>query len=125
MRGARVCRSTRDAIGRRHVDGVEVLPAALVEDAGQIDDRVRACDGASDRLFVTHVGLDRHDLADIAAWAQESGKFRPPRRNADAVALLREPLDDMAPEKPGSTEDCDDSQLGPARSPVPLTRPVY
>ena len=117
--------SPGDAVGRRHVDRVKVLPAALVEDAGQIDDGVCAGNGASDRLLVPHVGLDRHDLADTAARAQESGKLRPARRNADAVALLREPLDDVTPEKPGPTEDCDDSQVGPVRSPVPLTRPDY
>ena len=107
------------------MDGIEILPAALVENAGQIDDGVHACDGAPHGLLVPHVGLDRYDLADIAARAQETGELRPPRRNANAVALLRQQLDDVAPEKPGSTEYRDDSQLGPARSSVPLTCPDY
>ena len=125
MPDASLRRGPRDAVGRCHVDGVEVLPAALVEDAGQVDDGVRAGDGTPDRVLVPHVGLDRHNLADTAARAQESGELRSARRNADAVALLREPLDNVAPEKPGPTKDCDDLQVGLARSALPLTRPDY
>ena len=117
MGGAGIRRRARDAVGRCHVDGVEGLPAALVEDAGEIDHRIRAGDGAADRRLVAHVGLDRNDLADIAARPQESGELRPPGRDADAVALMREPLNDMAPEEPAAAEDCDDSHVGPARCP--------
>ena len=92
-------RGARDAVGRCHVDGVEGLAAAFVEDAGEIDDRVGACDGAADRGLVPHVGQHRNDLADIAAGAQETGKLRPPGRDPNAAALLRQPLDDVAPEE--------------------------
>ena len=71
VRGAGIRRCPGDAIGRCDVDGVEVLPAALVKDAGEIDDGVGPGHGAADRGLVPHVGLDRDDLADIAAGGVE------------------------------------------------------
>ena len=125
VRGAGLRCRAGDALCRRDVDGVEGLPAALVEDAGEIDDRVSAGDSAAHGVVVADIGLHRCDRAHIAAGAEESGKLRPSRRDADAPALPRETLDDVAPEKPGAAEDRDDSQDGPACPSLPVTSPVY
>ena len=118
MRGAGLRRSPRNTVGRRHVDGIKILPAALVEDAGQIDDRVRAQrrPRRTDSSFRT-LAWTGTDLANTATRAQETGELRPPRRNTDAVALLREPLDDMAPENPVPPK------IVTIRKSAPLARP--
>jgi hypothetical protein len=53
-------------LGAERLHGVEALPAALVQDADQVDDDVGTAYGRFHRTCVPHVGLHRMDLADPA-----------------------------------------------------------
>ena len=81
------------------VDRGEFLAAALVQDADQVDDMIRALDGAVDRPAHAQIGLHRLDLADIAERLQMAGKIGTAAGDANPVAALGERPHHMAPDK--------------------------
>ena len=97
----------RHLLGAERLHGVEALPAALEQDADQIDDDVGVAHGGLDRAGVAHVGLHRMDLADPAERLQMAGEVRPAHRDADAVVALGQRPHQMAAEEAGAAEDGD------------------
>ena len=97
----------RHLLGAERLHGVEALPAALVQDADQVDDDVGVAHRRFDRTGVPHVGLHRMDLADPAERLQVSGEVRPAHRDADAVVALGQRPDQMAAEEARAAEDRD------------------
>ncbi len=61
--------------------GLELLAAALMEDADQIDDGIGACDGARDRGAIPHIGGDGCHLPDDARGLQEQRLVRTAHRH--------------------------------------------
>ena len=97
----------RHLLGAERLHGVEALPAALEQDADQVDDDVGVAHRRLDRAGVAHVGLHRMDLADPAERLQMAGEVRPAHRDADAVVALGQRPDQMAAEEAGAAEDRD------------------
>ena len=56
----------RHLLGAERLHGVKALPAALEQDANEVDDDVGVAHGGFDRSSVPHVGLHRVNLADPA-----------------------------------------------------------
>ncbi len=90
----------RHLLGAEGLHGVEALPAALEQDADQVDDDVGVAHRGLDRPGVPDVGLHRVDLADPAERLQMAGEVGPAHRDADAVMALGQRPDQMAAEEP-------------------------
>ena len=88
-----------------HMDRIEALPSALLQDAHQIDDRVDALHGCGDRTLMANIGGDGHDLGDVAQWLQEKGMVRPAHGDAHDPAALGQPLHDVAADETRSAEN--------------------
>ena len=97
----------RDQLGAGRLHRVEALAPALEQDADQVDHHVGAARRRLDRARVAQVSLHRVDLADPAERLQVAGEFRPPHRDADAVAALAERADHMAAEETRAAIDRD------------------
>ena len=99
--------------GQRHLlravalHGVEPLPAALEQDAHQVDHDVGAAHRRRHRFGVPDIGLHRMDLADPAERLQVAGEVRPPHRDADAVVAAGQRPDQMAAEEAGTAKHRD------------------
>ena len=78
-------RRQRHLLGAEGLDGVEALPAALEQDADQIDQHIGVARRRLDRRRVAQIGLHRVDLADAAERLQVAGEVGPAHRDADAV----------------------------------------
>ena len=91
----------------KRLHGVEALPAALEQDADQIDDDVGVAHRGLDRPGVPDIGLHRMDLADPAERLQVAGEIGPPHRDADAVVAPGQRPDQVAAEEAGAAEDRD------------------
>ena len=109
-------RRERDRLGAEGLHRVEALPAALEQDADQVDHDVGVARGGLDRARIAQVGLHRVDLADPAERLQVAGEFRPADRDADAVAALGQRAHDMAAEEARAAEDGDERFEGIWRS---------
>ena len=79
---------------------VEALPAALEQDADQIDQHVGVARGGLDRSRVAQIGLHRVDLADAAERLQMAGELGPAHRDPDAVAARASARTTWRPRKP-------------------------
>ena len=97
----------RDRFGAERLHGVEPLPAALEQDADQVDHDVGVAHRGLDRAGVAQVGLHRMDLADPAERLQMAGEVGPAHRDADAVVAPGQRPHQMAAEKAGAAEDRD------------------
>ncbi len=95
-----VARRFGDGSDRLDMDGVEALPAALIEDAGQVDGRVGALERLPDLVAVTDIAAHQLDLSDTSHGRQEIGARRPAHRHADAIAGLGQRAHDIAAQKP-------------------------
>ena len=80
----------RHRLGALGLHRVETLPAALEQDADQVDDDVGVAHRRRNRLRVAQIGLHRVDLPDPAHRPQKAGELRPAHRDADAVLPLRQ-----------------------------------
>ena len=97
----------RHLLGAERLHGVEALPAALEQDADQVDDDVGVAHGRLDRAGVPHVGLHGMDLPDPAERLQVAGEIRPAHRDADAVVALGQRPHQVAAEEARAAEDRD------------------
>ena len=98
-----------DVAGAVHMHGLE----RALEDADQIDHRVRALDGGGDGGLVGDVGADELDLAEPAERLQIPGPARVALGGADADAGLQQRLGDVAAEKAaGAEHGHEDVRLG-------------
>ena len=92
----------RGALG---LDRGKGLAPGGVEDAHEIDHRVRSGHGGGDRGRVAQVGLDDFDLADIAHHLDLWGQVRTADRHADAIARLGQSPDRVATDKSAAAEN--------------------
>ena len=97
----------RHLLGAEALHGVEALPAALEQDAGEVDHHVGVARRRLDRRGVPHVSLHRVDLADPAERLQMAGEVGPAHRDADAVMALGQRADQMAAEEARAAEHGD------------------
>ena len=97
----------RHLLGAVRLHGVEALPAALEQDADQVDDDVGVAHRGLDRAGVPHIGLHRMDLADPAERLQVAGEIGPAHRDADAVVALGQRPHQVAAEEAGAAENRD------------------
>ena len=98
----------RHRLGALGLHRVETLPAALEQDADQVDDDVGVAHRRRDRLRIAQIGLHRVDLPDPAHRPQIAGKLRPAHRDADAVLPLRQRPHHVAAEEARATEHGDE-----------------
>ena len=89
-RRARGLGGKRHRLGALGLHRVEALPAALEQDADQVDDDVGVAHRSRDRVRVTQIGLHRVDLPDPAHRPQITGELRPAHRDADTVLPPRQ-----------------------------------
>ena len=104
------------------MDRLEFLPAALVENADEIDRGVDAGECGANVRLARYIGFERGDLADIAHRAQEPGVIGVPAGRGDDEPALAEAPDDIAPEKPRGAEHGDVPDLH-AAAPHGVTQP--
>ena len=78
---------------------VEIALARFGEDTDQIDDDLRALDGARNRGLVGQRHGERHDLPDPAHRPEIVGHRRVAHRDPDHVAVRRQATDDIAAEE--------------------------
>ncbi len=101
-------RRQRHRLGAERLHRVEALPAALEQDADQVDHHVGVAHGRLDRGGIAQVGLHGMDLADPAERLQVAGELGAADRDADAVAELGERAHHVAAEEAGAAEDGDE-----------------
>ena len=104
---ARVIGGAGDRLRALRLHGVEALPAFLIEDADQIDDRVGVAHRRLDRLREAHIGLHRMDLADAAERLQMAGQFRAADGDADQILAIGERAHQVAAEEARAAKDGD------------------
>ena len=90
--------------------GVEGLPAARAKNADEIDHRIGAVRRSEQQVRVTHIGLDRDDLADAAERLEEACKLRPAHGDAHACAGLGQRPHHMAANKARAAIDGDEGR---------------
>ena len=100
-------RRERHRLRAKRVHRLEPLPAALEQDADEVDHEVGVAHGRLDRSRVAQIGLHRMDLADPAERLQMARQVRPAHRDANAIAALGERAHHMAAEKARAAEDRD------------------
>ena len=71
-----------------------------------------SCGGRGDRLGIAQVGLHGMDLPDPPHRLQKSGQFRPPHRDADAVAAPGQRAHHVPAQKAGAAIDGDEGIEG-------------
>ena len=111
-RHARARRGLGDGAGAAGLDAREVLAAALLQDADEVDHRIGALDRGRDRIGIAQIGLHGMDLADHAERLQEAGEIGPAHRDAHAIAALHQRAHDMAADEAGAAEDRDELLAG-------------
>jgi hypothetical protein len=84
------------------------LPAALLQDADQVDDVIGLGNGMADRGLVAQVRLDGVDLTDGSEGLEAEGEIGPARRDEDAIAALGERVHDEAAEETRAAEHGDE-----------------
>src|SRR5208283_3401818 len=89
------------------LDRVESLLAALGQNADEIDGGRGALQRGGQRLRIAQIGLDREDLSRLAERLQEKGEVGPAAGDPDAPAVLRQPINHMAPDEPRASENRD------------------
>ena len=89
----------RHRLGAFGLHRIEALPAALEQDADQVDDDVSVAHRSRNRLRIAQIGLHRVDLPDPAHRPQEAGELRPAHRDPDTVLPLRQRPHHMAAEE--------------------------
>ena len=97
----------RHLLGAERLHGVEALPAALEQDADQVDHARRRRAPRPRPSRIAQVGLHRMDLADPAERLQVAGEVGPAHRDADAVAALGQRAHHVAAEEARAAEDGD------------------
>ncbi len=100
-------RGERHRLGSKSVYRLEPLPAALEQDADQVDHQVGIAHGCLDRRRVTQIGLHSVDLSDPPERLQMAGQLGPAHGDANPVAALSERPHHMAAEKARAAEDRD------------------
>ena len=92
--------------------------AVISRDRANSDNhRIRPANGAQGRSLVADIRLNRLDLTDIAVRAQEQGFVWTAHGAANPPALFRKLFSDIAPDKAGASENCDDGHgVSPVRS---------
>ena len=100
-------RRQRHRLGAGGLHRVEALPAALEQDADQVDHDVGVARGRLDRAGIAQIGLHGVDLADPAERLQMAGEIGPAHRDADAVAALGQRAHHVAAEEARAAEDGD------------------
>ena len=78
------------------------------QDADKVHHRVGIGNGGRDGGVVADIGLDGHDLADIADGLEEACKVRAAHGNAYPPAAARKILHQVAPDETGAAEDGDE-----------------
>ncbi len=101
-----------DGAGAAGLDALEVLPAQFVEDADEVDDRMRALDRGGDGGGVTQIGLHGVDLADHAQRLQKPCEIGPADSDTDPVAALDQRAHHMTAQETGAAEDGDELLAG-------------
>src|SRR5690606_30119855 len=89
------------------MNGLEVLFAAFVTNAHQIDHDISARNSATHRVFITQIGLDWHDLPDGTRSAHDARQIGATYGHTDAIAFACQQLHDMRPDKSGTAENRD------------------
>ena len=84
--------------------GIETLPAALEQDADQIDHDIGVAGGGLDRARIAQIGRHRMDLADPSERLQVAGEIRPADRDPDPIAALAQGAHHMAAEEARAAE---------------------
>ena len=98
-------------VRRPGLHGVEILRAALGQDADQIDGDSAIPHRGLDRGRIAQIGLHGVDLADPADRLQVPGQFRPPHRHPDPVIALGQRADHVSAQKTRSAENRDERFL--------------
>ena len=115
-----------DGARAEDVQGLEILPVALIEHRDQVDHGLGALQRGGDGGRIAHIGLHRMDLADAAERLQVEGEIGAAGGDADAPAIAGERANHMAADKAGPAEHGDDAsgldQI--IRHARPLVRPV-
>jgi hypothetical protein len=107
--GAKGVGCQRHLLGAIAMHGVEFLPAALGQDANQVDQHVGAACGRLDRAAMADIGLDRVNLADPANRLEMSCELRPAHRDADPVMALGQRTYHMPAEETRAAVNGDES----------------
>ena len=90
--------------------GLEGLLAARAKNADEIDHRIGAVRRSKQQLRVTHIGLDRDDLADAAERLEEACKLGPAHGDAHARAGLGQRAHHMAANEARAAIDGDEGR---------------
>ena len=85
--------------------GREALPAALKQNAHQVDDDQGVLHRRLDRGGMAEIGLYGMNLSDAPERLQMAGEIGTAHGGADAVSVAGERVHDMPAEKTGSAED--------------------
>src|SRR5262249_19779036 len=84
------------------------LPAALEQDADEVDDDVGAACRRLNGSRIAQVRLHGVDLTDAAERLEMEGQIGPAHRHANAVAALAQNAHNMAAEEAGTAENGDE-----------------
>ena len=89
---------------------IQGLFSGWLKDSDEVDGRVRPFQSALDLILIAQIGLNGMDLTDTALRLEMDRVIRPAHGNPNAAARLCQRLYNVAPQKSGTAENCNQSR---------------